>query len=246
MTGTSPCAPRSACPGRHHPSVPKCGRPVPDPRHRRDALPLPHSPELPSIIQELIDESRDRADAPSCATIVCGSTLTVMSQLLSGTKPLRGGAGLDLAARPFGFRDAAAYCGVADPQRAFLVHAVLGGTPGYRPLIDVAPPAAVADQGEVAAPGRRGGARAQRRSRSCRTPLLAIGEAKASGRPRVVSDVLRLERMRGLLVDRGLDAADATLAVFGRSGFDREVIAVARDRRDVDLVDLATLSGADA
>ena len=374
---------------------------------------LPHSPELPSIIQELIDESRDRADAPSSAIIVCGSALTVMSQLLSGTKPLRGRAGLDLAVRPFGFRDAASYWGVTDPQVAFLVDAVLGGTPGYRPLIDIAPPAKVADvpqwlrrsvlnpahalfnesdyllredpritdkqvftsilraiadgrrtQGEIgaalgrdhnqlrhplgilvdtgfvlrdedvlraknplysiadpmvrfaevvqnpfrplleegeaervwalAAPAfsaqvvgphferlcrvwasshaqdrwgatveRLGpavindtGARAQHQvdvvalgrgagPGPAGPRVLAIGEAKASGRPRVVSDVLRLERIRGLLVDRGLDAAGATLVVFGRSGFDREVSAAARDRRDVDLVDLATMYGVD-
>ncbi len=32
----------------------------------------------------------------------------------------------------------------------------------------------------------------------------------------MVSDVLRLERIRSHLVDRGLDAAGATLVVFGR------------------------------
>jgi len=42
---------------------------------------------------------------------------------------------------PFDFRLARDYWGIDDPQVAFLVDAVLGGTAGYKPLITGTPPA---------------------------------------------------------------------------------------------------------
>jgi AAA+ ATPase superfamily predicted ATPase len=101
---------------------------------------LAHSPELPSVIQELYDEAQN-GDRPPAALILCGSALSVMTEILSGTKPLRGRAKVNMTIRPFDFRLARDYWGIDDPQVAFLVDAVLGGTAGYKPLITGTPPA---------------------------------------------------------------------------------------------------------
>jgi DNA-binding MarR family transcriptional regulator len=58
-----------------------------------------------------------------------------MADLLSGTRALRGRAALELRVRPFGYRDARDYWGIADPAAAFAHHALVGGTPGYRELV---------------------------------------------------------------------------------------------------------------
>lgn len=71
-----------------------------------------------------------------------------------------------------------------------------------------------------------------------------VGEAKAANRPRDLGDLERLERIRSLLVDQGTRAADATLALFSRCGFDRGLRSTAGGRSDVLLVDLAHLYGA--
>ena len=74
--------------------------------------------------------------------------------------------------------------------------------------------------------------------------LLAIGEAKSSTVPRGLADIARLERLRSLLTGRA-NVAGARLLLFSRSGFDADVIAHARQRRDVELVDLERLYGGD-
>ncbi|MQA24104.1 MAG: hypothetical protein GEU94_01245 [Micromonosporaceae bacterium] len=114
-----------------------------------DELPhvLGHSPELPSVLQLLYDESRDDSAAPPVRVIVCGSALAVMSELLSGAKALRGRAMLDMCLQPFSFSDAGAFWGVSDPDLAFHLNAVLGGTPGYKDLIAEPPPGSVAELG---------------------------------------------------------------------------------------------------
>ena len=114
-----------------------------------DELPylLSHSPEIPSVLQELYDEARDLA-RPSARVLVCGSSLSIMTELLSGTHPLRGRAALDLTISPFDYRTAAQYWGLdSDPELAFLTDTVLGGTAGYLPLVD-GPPASVATFGQ--------------------------------------------------------------------------------------------------
>ena len=63
-----------------------------------------------------------------------------MERLLSGEKALRGRAVLDMPLRSFDFRQSAAYWEIESPEIAFLVNAVLGGTPGYRDLLDGATP----------------------------------------------------------------------------------------------------------
>ncbi len=107
-----------------------------------DELPylLTHSPEIPSVLQELHDEARD-SGYPPAVVIVCGSALSVMSDLLTGTKPLRGRAQLDMTVQPFDYRTAAAYWGVqANPRAAFALHTVFGGTAGYKPLVNTPVP----------------------------------------------------------------------------------------------------------
>jgi hypothetical protein len=62
-----------------------------------------------------------------------------MTGLLAGQRALRGRAVLDLVVGPFGYRDAAAFWGIENPRLAFLLHAVVGGTPGYRDLLGSGP-----------------------------------------------------------------------------------------------------------
>ena len=97
------------------------------------------SPELPSVIQRVFDEARSGL-TPRFRLLLCGSAMSVMSTLLSGTRPLRGRAGLQLLVEPFDFREAAAFWKIRDPETAFLVHATVGGTPGYRDLLAATPP----------------------------------------------------------------------------------------------------------
>lgn len=113
-----------------------------------DELPylLQHSPEVPSILQMLYDESRS-AEGPAVRIILCGSAMSIMSRLLSGTRALRGRARLDLPLTPFDFRQARAYWRITDLDVAFTVHALLGGTPGYRDLIEDDPPRTLHDLG---------------------------------------------------------------------------------------------------
>ena len=102
-----------------------------------DELPylLRHSPELPSVLQELYDE---RLDGPGSARplrlVVCGSALSVMTQLLSGQQALRGRVALELVLHPFDSRQARRFWGAEDLQVALHLDAVLGGTPGHRDL----------------------------------------------------------------------------------------------------------------
>lgn len=74
--------------------------------------------------------------------------------------------------------------------------------------------------------------------------ILAIGEAKGSDSQRSASDIARLERLRGLLASRA-DVSRTRLLLFARSGFQPDVIDLARRRRDVELVDLDRLYGGD-
>jgi hypothetical protein len=95
------------------------------------------TPGLPSIVQSLYDSLRPGAGAGSgpLRLILCGSAISVMADLLSGTKALRGRAALELRVRPFGYKDARAYWEISTPAAAFAHNAIVGGTPGYRDLV---------------------------------------------------------------------------------------------------------------
>jgi hypothetical protein len=105
---------------------------------------LRQSPELPSVLQRLHD---DRRSGPAKRLLLCGSSLSVMSSLLTGSQPLRGRARLDLRVPVFDYRQAADYWGIADPRLALAVDAVLGGAAGYRDLVEHGPPSSLDDFG---------------------------------------------------------------------------------------------------
>lgn len=90
------------------------------------------APALPSIIQKAIAPRRDLRLRSRSRLILCGSAITFMGRLLSGSAPLRGRAGLDLTVPTFDPRTAAAFWGITDWSLAARVHAIVGGTPAYR------------------------------------------------------------------------------------------------------------------
>src|SRR5215471_10901941 len=58
---------------------------------------------------------------------------TTLFRSLGGTAALRGRASREMMIHPFGYRDSARFWEVAaDPELAFRVNALLGGTPAYR------------------------------------------------------------------------------------------------------------------
>lgn len=100
---------------------------------------LQHSPELSSVLQALYDDIRNVPGAPPLRVLLCGSAISVMEELLSGTAPLRGRTQLELRLQPFDFRTSAAFWEVEEPTLAFLLHAVFGGTAGYQDLVSEPP-----------------------------------------------------------------------------------------------------------
>jgi AAA+ ATPase superfamily predicted ATPase len=116
----------------------------PEPLLIIDELPYllahPDGAVFTSALQALVDESRDDPEAPRKRVILCGSALSVMAGLLSGTKALRGRVELDMLLRTFDYRTTAEYYGIQDPAVAFRLYAVFGGVPGYRDLTGEASP----------------------------------------------------------------------------------------------------------
>lgn len=99
---------------------------------------------IPSALQLLVDDSRARPGPPR-RVLVCGSAMAVMTELLSGTKALRGRAELDLLLTTFDYRTAGRFYEAPDAETAFALHAFLGGSPGYKDLLPFLP----ADRREV-------------------------------------------------------------------------------------------------
>lgn len=103
------------------------------------------TPGLPSYLQQALSPLGHAKTASHTRLILCGSALSSMSQLLGGSAPLRGRAVLELVVRPFGYREAAAFWGLdADPELAFKVNALVGGTPAYLEMCGGAAPPSVA------------------------------------------------------------------------------------------------------
>ncbi len=93
------------------------------------------TPALPSYLQQTLSPLGHAREHTRTRMILCGSALTTMFQLLGGGAPLRGRARLELVVRPFGFREAAEFWEVDhDPELAFRVHALAGGTPAYKEM----------------------------------------------------------------------------------------------------------------
>jgi AAA+ ATPase superfamily predicted ATPase len=90
------------------------------------------NPELPSIIQEALRPLRAQRKNSRTRLLLCGSALSFMGRILSGSAPLRGRAGLELLVHPLDYRLAAEFWGITDPHLALRVNAIVGGTPAYR------------------------------------------------------------------------------------------------------------------
>lgn len=90
------------------------------------------TPSLPSIVQVAYGPRRPERMVSRTRLLLCGSSLSFMGKLLSGTSPLRGRAGLELVVHPLDYRQAAAFWDIEDRRLAVLVHSVVGGTPAYR------------------------------------------------------------------------------------------------------------------
>jgi hypothetical protein len=104
------------------------------------------SPGLPSYLQQALNPLGRAKEASRTRLILCGSALSVMSRLLDRGAPLRGRAVLELVLRPFGYREAASFWGLDnDPELAFRVHALVGGTPAYLEMCDGTRPDAAAE-----------------------------------------------------------------------------------------------------
>jgi hypothetical protein len=92
---------------------------------------LEHTPELASIIQRALGTRRPSRGESRARLILCGSAITVMSQLLAGTAPLRGRAGLDLRVSPFDYRVARELHGIEQLPTAVAAFATIGGVAAY-------------------------------------------------------------------------------------------------------------------
>jgi AAA+ ATPase superfamily predicted ATPase len=88
------------------------------------------SPELPSLLQRALGPQA-RATGSPIRLLLCGSALSFMGNLLTGTAPLRGRASLELVVPTLDYRLAAQFWGITDPRLAVLVNSVVGGTPAY-------------------------------------------------------------------------------------------------------------------
>ena len=112
-----------------------------------DELPywLGHSPEVAGLLQLAYDRSQADEGHRGGRVILCGSAMSVMTTLLSGTKALRGRAAVDLRMTPFDLPTTATLWGVADRPTALRLHAALGGSPGYRALSPREAPQSVAE-----------------------------------------------------------------------------------------------------
>lgn len=91
-----------------------------------------NAPALPSQLQAAIGVRSGRHLKRHPRILLCGSAMSFMGGLLSGSSPLYGRAGLDLVVHSLGYREAAEFWGIQDPRLAVLVHAIVGGTPAYR------------------------------------------------------------------------------------------------------------------
>lgn len=90
-------------------------------------------PELPSVLQAALAPRRSQRLLSRVRLVLCGSALSFMGDLLSGSAPLRGRASLELLLQPFDAPTAAAFWDVDDdPELALRLSAVVGGTPAYR------------------------------------------------------------------------------------------------------------------
>jgi uncharacterized protein len=89
-------------------------------------------PELPSVIQAAFGPRREERLRSRTRLLLCGSAMSFMGRLLSGTAPLRGRAGLEMIVPTLDYRLAAQFWEIGDPRLAVLLYSIVGGTPAYR------------------------------------------------------------------------------------------------------------------
>lgn len=107
---------------------------------------LEHTPQLDSIFQRALGPGSPSRTSSRTRLVLCGSAISVMSRILSGTAPLRGRAGLDLRVSAFDFRVARELHGIEDLATAFRTFAVIGGVAAYaREMVDGDLPSRAAD-----------------------------------------------------------------------------------------------------
>jgi uncharacterized protein len=95
-----------------------------------------NTPELPSLLQRAFTE---RA-AAGLRVVLCGSAFSQMRRLLGPSAPLRGRQHRTIQIDPFDYRTAAQFWGLdTNPDAAFRLHALIGGTPAYRRFTTDAP-----------------------------------------------------------------------------------------------------------
>jgi hypothetical protein len=90
------------------------------------------NPELPSVIQAAFGPRRAERLRSRTRLLLCGSAMSFMGRLLSGTAPLRGRAGLEMIVPTLDYRLAARFWEIGDPYLAVLLYSIVGGTPAYR------------------------------------------------------------------------------------------------------------------
>jgi uncharacterized protein len=88
--------------------------------------------ELPSVIQAAFGPRREERLRSRTRLLLCGSAMSFMGRLLSGTAPLRGRAGLEMIVPTLDYRLAARFWGIDDPYLAMPLYSIVGGTPAYR------------------------------------------------------------------------------------------------------------------
>jgi hypothetical protein len=107
---------------------------------------LEHTPELDSIIQRAYGPRNRLRVSSRSRLVLCGSAMTVMRRILSGSAPLHGRAGLDLRISPFNFRVARELHRIEDLKAALRTFAVIGGVAAYaREMVGGDLPAGLAD-----------------------------------------------------------------------------------------------------
>lgn len=108
-----------------------------------DELPFltEHSPEVPGVLQWLYDSYGHMRGGgrPPVRLVVCGSALSVMSDLLTESKALYGRAMLNTCLGAFDHVESAEFWGVEDAETALRLHSIVGGIPGYKELTAASP-----------------------------------------------------------------------------------------------------------
>ncbi len=89
------------------------------------------APEFPSLLQRHFGPQAERNG--TARVVLCGSVIAQMTKLLAVDAPLRGRHHVVIDVQPFDYRSAAEFWGLSsNPDSAFRLHALVGGTPAYR------------------------------------------------------------------------------------------------------------------